>query len=80
MALKLNVDAREPEDRALLLAAEVVQAGGVVVYPTETLYGLGANAWNPEAVTAGTRPEKENGGEARSRDRAQRGGGSRAHR
>jgi len=50
MSLKLNVDAREPADRALILAAEVVQAGGTVVYPTETLYGLGANAWNPEAV------------------------------
>ncbi len=50
MALRLNVDARDPADRALVLAAEVVQAGGIVVYPTETLYGLGANAWNPEAV------------------------------
>jgi L-threonylcarbamoyladenylate synthase len=50
MALNLKVDALEPADRVLLLAAEVVQAGGVVVYPTETLYGLGANAWNPEAV------------------------------
>ncbi len=50
MALRLNVDMNEPADRALILAAEVIQAGGVVVYPTDTLYGLGANAWNAEAV------------------------------
>jgi L-threonylcarbamoyladenylate synthase len=50
MALRLSVDRNEPADRTLLLAAEVIQAGGVVVYPTDTLYGLGVNAWNIEAV------------------------------
>jgi L-threonylcarbamoyladenylate synthase len=50
VALRLSVEMNEPADRALLLAAEVIQAGGVVVYPTDTLYGLGANAWNAEAV------------------------------
>ena len=50
MALRLTVDMNEPADRALILAAEVIQAGGVIVYPTDTIYGLGANAWNAEAV------------------------------
>jgi L-threonylcarbamoyladenylate synthase len=50
MALRLSVDMNEPADRAMILAAEVIQAGGVVVYPTDTLYGLGVNAWNSEAV------------------------------
>jgi L-threonylcarbamoyladenylate synthase len=50
MALRLSVNMNEPADRALVLAAEVIQAGGVVVYPTDTLYGLGVNAWNIEAV------------------------------
>jgi L-threonylcarbamoyladenylate synthase len=31
-------------------ASEVLQAGGVVVYPTDTVYGLGADATNREAV------------------------------
>ncbi len=51
MALHLSVDPFRPQDAPLVLAAEVVQAGGVVVYPTETLYGIGANAWNPKAVS-----------------------------
>jgi L-threonylcarbamoyladenylate synthase len=46
----MKVDPQRPDDRAMVLAAEVLQAGGVVVYPTETLYGLGANAWNNAAV------------------------------
>ena len=28
-------------------AAEVVRWGGLVVYPTDTLYGLGTNALDP---------------------------------
>ncbi len=31
-------------------AAEVIRAGGLVVFPTETVYGLGADATNPEAA------------------------------
>jgi L-threonylcarbamoyladenylate synthase len=34
----------------MVLAAEVLQAGGVVVYPTETLYGLGVNAWSVKGL------------------------------
>jgi len=50
MALTLNVNASSPEDAPLVLAAEVVQAGGIIVYPTETLYGIGANALSPQTV------------------------------
>lgn len=31
-------------------AAEVIKNGGLVVFPTETVYGIGANALNDEAV------------------------------
>ncbi|MDW8051978.1 MAG: L-threonylcarbamoyladenylate synthase [Armatimonadota bacterium] len=31
-------------------AAAVIRAGGLVAFPTETVYGLGADALNPEAV------------------------------
>ena len=50
MALHLNVDLSAPADPPLLLAAEVIQAGGIIVYPTDTIYGIGASAWNPDAV------------------------------
>src|SRR6185295_18787642 len=31
-------------------AVEILRAGGLVGFPTETVYGLGADASNPEAV------------------------------
>ena len=31
-------------------AAEILRSGGLVAFPTETVYGLGANALDPEAV------------------------------
>ncbi|NWG03353.1 MAG: threonylcarbamoyl-AMP synthase [Syntrophaceae bacterium] len=35
---------------AIQQAATVIQRGGIVAFPTETVYGLGANAFNPLAV------------------------------
>lgn len=32
------------------IAAEVIKKGGLVVFPTETVYGLGADATNPDAA------------------------------
>lgn len=31
-------------------AVDTIKSGGVVVYPTETVYGLGASIWNESAV------------------------------
>ena len=33
-------------------AAEIIAAGGLVAFPTETVYGLGADALNEEAVAS----------------------------
>lgn len=32
------------------LAGKIIKEGGLVAFPTETVYGLGANALNPYAV------------------------------
>ena len=36
----------------LKLAGEIIRAGGLVAFPTETVYGLGANALDAEAVAS----------------------------
>ena len=41
-----------PDDRSLSLAAALIRNGGLVAFPTETVYGLGATALNPAAVRA----------------------------
>jgi len=37
-------------DRTIHRAAQIIKKGGVVAFPTETVYGLGADAFNPLAV------------------------------
>ena len=39
-----------PDDISLKHCAEIIVKGGIVVFPTETVYGLGADALNPSAV------------------------------
>ena len=52
--LRLQVDARDLETpgavEALARAAEILRTGGLVALPTETVYGLGANALDAGAV------------------------------
>ncbi|MFA6320913.1 MAG: L-threonylcarbamoyladenylate synthase [Candidatus Omnitrophota bacterium] len=46
----LKVDPEDPDVKAISKAAEVLRSGGLVAFPTETVYGLGANAMNEKAV------------------------------
>lgn len=46
----LKIDPIHPELKKISKAAEIILNGGVIGYPTETVYGLGANAFNSEAV------------------------------
>jgi len=46
----LPVDAANPELEAIAQAATLIRQGEVVAFPTETVYGLGANATDSEAV------------------------------
>ena len=37
-------------DEKIKKAAQIIKNGGIVAFPTETVYGLGANAFNTKAV------------------------------
>jgi len=62
--LRLTVDPADVQSedarRAIAQAAEILRSGGTVAFPTETVYGLGANALDATAVakifTAKERP------------------------
>lgn len=52
-----------PDDALLKEAARMLRSGGLVAFPTETVYGLGADATNPQALerlnhVKGRPPEK----------------------
>jgi L-threonylcarbamoyladenylate synthase len=45
-----RVDPRRPDEATIAHAAEILRSGGLVAFPTETVYGLGANALDAAAV------------------------------
>ena len=50
--LLLKVNPENPDAEKIQTAAEIIKRGGLVAFPTETVYGLGADALNPEAILA----------------------------
>jgi L-threonylcarbamoyladenylate synthase len=50
MAEVIHLDPVQPSPLLIDKAAEVTKGGGVIIYPTETLYGLGANPYDPAAM------------------------------
>jgi L-threonylcarbamoyladenylate synthase len=50
--LLLKVNPQKPETEKVQAAAAFIKKGGLVAFPTETVYGLGADALNPQAVLA----------------------------
>ena len=50
--LLLKVDSENPDEAKIQIAAKIIQKGGLVAFPTETVYGLGADALNSDAVLA----------------------------
>ncbi len=49
-ALRLRTPPDRPDPEVVRRAAEILRAGGLVALPTETVYGLGANALDAAAV------------------------------
>jgi len=50
MVTVIRIDPASPDRAALQPAADRLRAGGLVAFPTETVYGLGANALEAAAV------------------------------
>ena len=46
----MRIENLEKCDTIIERAAEIVKSGGVIVYPTDTSYGLGCDARNPDAL------------------------------
>ncbi|MDF1579252.1 MAG: L-threonylcarbamoyladenylate synthase [Desulfuromonadales bacterium] len=48
MLVRLNPE--NPQPRVIKQIVEVVQKGGVIAYPTDTIYGLGCDIFNQKAI------------------------------
>ena len=63
MLLKLYNE--NPNPRTVREVVDVLRKGGVIIYPTDTVYGLGCDITKPRAIERiarikGIRPEKAN--------------------
>ena len=47
--LNLDIDPENIDIKKIRVAADMIRNGGLVAFPTETVYGLGGNAKEPEA-------------------------------
>ncbi|MEW6207369.1 MAG: L-threonylcarbamoyladenylate synthase [Acidobacteriota bacterium] len=50
MSVTLKLDPNNPQPEVIHQAASIIRRGGLVAFPTETVYGLGADALNAEAI------------------------------
>lgn len=46
----IKVNNHKPDLKVIKKAVDVLKAGGIVVYPTDTAYGLGVDAFNKNAI------------------------------
>src|SRR5215831_16000563 len=49
-AMLLAIDPEHPEPRKIRRAVEALGAGGVIAYPTDTVYGLGCDLMSKKAI------------------------------
>jgi tRNA threonylcarbamoyl adenosine modification protein (Sua5/YciO/YrdC/YwlC family) len=47
---RLPIHAENPQGRHLKAAADVLREGGLIIYPTDSVYGLGCDLFNKNAV------------------------------
>lgn len=46
----LHIHPDNPQPRAIQQAVQTLQDGGVIIYPTDTIYGLGCDIYNANAI------------------------------
>ena len=46
----ISIHPQDPQDRLIKKAADVLREGGVIIYPTDTVYGFGCDIFQPKAI------------------------------
>lgn len=61
----IKIYPENPNEKAIEQVVDVLKKGGLIIYPTDTVYGLGCDITNPKAIEKiarirGIKPEKAN--------------------
>lgn len=46
----LHIHPDNPQERNIKTVVECLRDGGVIIYPTDTIYGIGCDIYNPDAI------------------------------
>ena len=46
----IPIHPKDPQPRLIAQAVSILRKGGVIIYPTDTIYGLGCDIYNAEAI------------------------------
>ncbi|MDI9356373.1 MAG: L-threonylcarbamoyladenylate synthase [Chitinophagaceae bacterium] len=46
----IKIHPQNPEEKKLEIVIDILRSGGIIIYPTDTIYGLGCDAWNKKAI------------------------------
>ena len=46
----MTINAKNPQKRLVRKVVDILEQGGVIGYPTDTIYGVGCDLFNPEAI------------------------------
>ncbi|MEW6376523.1 MAG: L-threonylcarbamoyladenylate synthase [Thermodesulfobacteriota bacterium] len=57
----VTINPKNPQPRLIRKVVEVLKNGGVIGYPTDTIYGVGCNLFNPEGIRKVHRLKKMDG-------------------
>jgi tRNA threonylcarbamoyl adenosine modification protein (Sua5/YciO/YrdC/YwlC family) len=57
----VTINPKNPQPRLIRKVVEVLERGGVIGYPTDTIYGVGCDLFNPEAIRKVHRLKKLDG-------------------
>ena len=50
MAIMISIHPENPQDRLIQQAAEVLAKGGIIAYPTDTVYGIGCDIFCKQSI------------------------------
>ena len=57
----ITINPKNPQPRLIRKVVEVLEKGGVIGYPTDTIYGVGCDLFTPEAIRKIHRLKKTDG-------------------
>jgi tRNA threonylcarbamoyl adenosine modification protein (Sua5/YciO/YrdC/YwlC family) len=46
----VTINSQNPQGRLIKKAADVLRSGGIIIYPTDTVYGLGCDLFNKKGI------------------------------